>query len=72
MHQISYGFTADVVGEKSASNFEEGEMDVGFEPVWMSLEMAIKTLESEANPGDYRGKFINTRDLLFLKSVNVV
>ena len=39
----------------------------GFEPVWLSLEEAIKTLESEDSIEDYEGKFIHLRDLIFLK-----
>jgi hypothetical protein len=49
---------------------DEGERADGFEPVWMSLEEAIKTLESEVGIEDYTAKFMCLRDLTFLKEVN--
>ena len=47
LHQFSHCFIADLVGDIGDSKLEEGEIADGFEPVWMSLEEAIKTLESE-------------------------
>ncbi len=67
MHQISYCFIADLAGEKGQNHLEEDEVADGFEPVWMSLEEAIKTLESESTIAHYEGKFIRLRDLTFLK-----
>jgi 8-oxo-dGTP pyrophosphatase MutT (NUDIX family) len=67
LHQTSYCFVADLSGEKGTPNLEEGEIADGFKPVWMPLEEAIRTLESEAGVEDYSGKFIQFRDLLFLK-----
>ena len=67
LHQISYCFIADLAGEKGIPNLEEDEIADGFEPVWMNLEDAIKTLESENTVEDYEGKFIQSRDLTFLK-----
>ena len=66
IHQISYCYIADVVGDKGLPNFVGDEIDDGFQPEWMKLEDAIKTLESEINVGDYEGKFIRMRDLIFL------
>ena len=66
-HSISYCFTANVKGEKMEPNFTEDEINEGFEPVWLSLDDAIKTLESEGNIKHYWGKFIQTRDLYLLK-----
>ena len=42
LHQTSYCFLADLVGEKGTSNLEEGEIAEGFETVWVNLEDAIK------------------------------
>lgn len=67
LHQISHCFLADVAGEKGTPRLEEGEKADGFEPVWMSLENAIQTLEGEAGVEDYQGKFIQMRDLAFLQ-----
>jgi ADP-ribose pyrophosphatase YjhB (NUDIX family) len=67
LHQISYCFLADLAGEKGTPHLEEDEIADGFEPVWMDLEAAIKTLESETSIEDYEGRFIQMRDLAFLK-----
>jgi ADP-ribose pyrophosphatase YjhB (NUDIX family) len=68
MHQLSYCYVADLVGEPGQNCLEEGEAADGFEPVWMSLEDAIKTLEGEAGIEHYEGKFIRLRDLSFLQA----
>lgn len=69
IHQMSYCFTAEVVGKKGKPKLEEDEIADGFETVWLSLEDAIRTLEVENNIENYEGKFINMRDLIFLKQV---
>ncbi len=69
-HQISHCFLADLSGEKGAPDFDLGEVADGFEPIWMSLEDATKTLEDEAASVDeYGGKFMCLRDSTFLKEV---
>jgi len=72
LHQISYCFLADLAGDKGIPNLEEGEIADGFEPVWITMQDAIKTLESEANIEDYQGKFIQVRDLVFLRKAVAV
>lgn len=67
LHQISYCFLADLAGEKSTPNLEDGEAADGFETVWITLEDAIKILESETNIERYEDKFIRLRDLTFLQ-----
>jgi ADP-ribose pyrophosphatase YjhB (NUDIX family) len=67
MHQISYCFLANVDGEKGAPHLEENEIAAGFETVWVGLEDAIKILESEAPVEAYEGKFMQLRDVTFLK-----
>lgn len=67
LHQISYCFIADVLGEKGEPHLEEGEIADGFDPVWMDLESAIQTLEAEDSIENYEGRFIRLRDLTFLK-----
>jgi 8-oxo-dGTP diphosphatase len=68
LHQISYCFLADLDGEKGTPDLEEDEIADGFEPVWLSIEDAIKTLEGEAPVEDYEGKFIQLRDVTLLKA----
>jgi len=67
LHQISYCFIADLSGEKGEPNFDEGEIEDGFKPEWLSLEDAIRTLEGETGVEDYEGKFIRVRDLALLE-----
>lgn len=66
-HQTSHCFIADVEGEKKNPDLTPEELENGFEITWLPLEEAIKTLESEVNVEDYEGKFINARELTFLK-----
>lgn len=67
LHQISYCFIADLVGEKGQNKLEADELADGFEPEWMTIEDAIRALESEASIEHYEGRFIRLRDLTFLK-----
>src|SRR3989338_342037 len=66
-HQTSHCFIANVDGEKKNPDFTPEELENVFEITWLSLEDAIKTLESEVGVEDYEGKFINIRELTFLK-----
>ncbi len=70
LHQTSCCFVSDVLGEKGTAHLEQGEIDDGFEQIWMPLEEAIKTLESERTVEDYEGKFIVLRDVTFLKEAH--
>lgn len=69
LHQISHCFIANLVGRKGEPKLEPDEIADGFQPEWMSLETAIKTLENEANIKHYEGKFIRLRDLTFLRAM---
>lgn len=68
LHQLSYCFIVDIVGPKGEQHLEAGEMADGHEPKWLSIERAIQTLEGESGVEDYEGKFIQMRDLTFLKA----
>jgi ADP-ribose pyrophosphatase YjhB (NUDIX family) len=67
IHQLSYCFLADVRGGKGTPHLEEDEIAEGFETVWLDIRTAISTLEND-DIEDYKGKFIRTRDLAFLKA----
>ena len=69
LHQFSYCFVAEVEGEKGAPHLEKDEIAEGFITEWLDLDAAIKTLEDEKEVEDYQGKFIQIRDLIFLKEV---
>jgi len=65
--QISYCYTAKIVGEIGDPKFEQGELDDGMISIWVPLDEAIKLIEEKTD--DYQGKFIKIRDLVFLKEV---
>jgi 8-oxo-dGTP diphosphatase len=69
VHQISHCFTAEVRGPKGEPSFMPDEIADGFKVAWLGLAEAIKILESENEVEDYEGKFINARELFFLKQV---
>ncbi|MEK7574944.1 MAG: NUDIX domain-containing protein [Patescibacteria group bacterium] len=72
VQQISYCYIADVLGEKGIPHLDEGEIAEGFVTEWLDLNLAIKVLESEKDIEDYQGKFIQMRDLIFLKEAKKI
>jgi len=64
--QTSHCFLAQMVKE-GKPNFDKGEIEDGFELVWISLDKAIELIE-KSEPTTYDGKFIVVRDLKFLKA----
>ncbi len=67
LHQLSYCFIAYLSGEKGLPHLDEGEIAEGFVTEWLSLDEAVVTLEKETDIQDYQGKFIQVRDLAFLR-----
>jgi len=72
LHQFSYCYLANVSGEKGVAHLEEGELAEGFVTEWVDLDSAIQTLEEEENVEDYQGKFIQMRDLIFLREAKKI
>ncbi|MCF7833888.1 MAG: NUDIX domain-containing protein [Candidatus Pacebacteria bacterium] len=66
LHQVSHCFIAKLEGKKGEPEFTQSERKAGFQLVWLSLDDAIKTLDSEKMTEFYRMKFMVTRDLLLL------
>lgn len=69
--QISYCYYSIVKGEITEPTFTSQEISDGFKLKWVSLEEAISIIESD-KPDNYMGKFIKSRDLLFLKRTNEI
>jgi 8-oxo-dGTP diphosphatase len=68
LKQTSYCFLAKQVGEEGPTDFQGYEIDYGFVGVQLpSLDAAIRQLEQDA-PTTYEGKFIQMRDLVFLRA----
>jgi len=69
--QISYCYYSQVKGEIKEPSFTDEETNNGFQLKWVTLEEAIHILENDA-PDNYLGKFIQNRDLLFLRRANCI
>lgn len=67
MKQTSYCYTARLDGPKGQEHLEQGEIDDGFKPIWVTLDKAID-LTKQSRPDVYNGKFITVRDLTFLEA----
>jgi len=68
LEQTSYCFLAKQVGEQVASSLEEGELAEGmFEVKAKSIDDAIEIL-AEDKPDNLEGRFIQKRDLAFLRA----
>jgi 8-oxo-dGTP pyrophosphatase MutT (NUDIX family) len=65
LKQTSYCYLGKILS-KSSQKLEKGEIDEGLKLVWVSLDGAIKLVEND-KPENYEGKFIQERDLTFLK-----
>jgi 8-oxo-dGTP diphosphatase len=66
IRQISYCYLGKILS-KGEVEFDEGEIRDDFRLVWMTLDAAIATLESDRPDSYYDGGFIRERDLYFLK-----
>ena len=67
-HQISYCFTAHVLGEKGEPQFMADEAADGFQVEWFLPEEARMVLESETTH-DYAGQYMLVRDRVILDTV---
>lgn len=64
--QISYCYYSRVKGESKETSFTDEEINDGFQLKWVTLDEATSIIENDI-PDNYVGKFIQSRDLLFLK-----
>ncbi len=69
--QISYCYFSKVKGDIKKPSFTEEEKNNGFILKWVDLDEALSLLEKDT-PDNYVGKFIQYRDLLFLKNAKVI
>lgn len=66
LKQLSYCYIAEVLGGKGDTNMEKGEIADGFELIWVGLDKAIQ-MAKDSKPDIYGGKFMATRDLMFME-----
>ncbi|MGH4119568.1 NUDIX hydrolase [Clostridium sp.] len=64
--QISYCYYAKVKGAIKETTFTDEEISNGFKLKWVDFDEAISILENDI-PDNYAGKFIQSRDSLFLR-----
>ncbi len=68
LHQYSYCYLAEVVGQKGNPEFTNKEISEGFEIIWVNdIDTAIEIMKT-GNPTNYEGLFILKRDTLFLEA----
>ncbi len=68
LRQVSSCYTARVDGSKGNPDFEQGEIDEGFQGMWVTLDEALDLMK-QSKPTTYDGKFIMVRDSCFLEAV---
>jgi 8-oxo-dGTP diphosphatase len=69
--QTSYCYIAKALGKPIQPVFTKKEKNSGFQLQWVSLDQAISLSKSD-RPEDYEGKFIQLRELEFLKQAKKV
>lgn len=66
--QISYCFTAKMLGETSTPDFTEEEIADGFEIRWIPKDKVLEIMESLPKSTNYDGQFMQPRDLAILRA----
>lgn len=66
LHQLSYCYIADVVGEIGTPHLEAAEIAEGMVTLWMKPEDALHDINNDI-PNTYQGPFILERERLFLR-----
>ena len=69
---ISYGYIGHVDGEIGEPEYEQGEIDDGFKPLWVPLDKAIEMVDPTAPLEDYQSKFIVLRENTLLKEAKTL
>ena len=67
--QHSYTYFATCTGEPSEPNYDQYEIDQGFEPLWVTLDEALALL-NQSTDIDYMGRHVVARDTIFLQRAN--
>lgn len=67
LKQVSYCYVARVVGDKCEPQFEQGEIDEGFEVVWVAPEEAYALIIG-SEPKVYPGEHMIARDSALLRA----
>lgn len=65
--QVSYGYSAEVIGNKGKPQLTTVEQEHGYEVIWLSIENAYKIITNSNKSLSYEASFTISRDLAFLK-----
>ena len=63
---ISYGYMTRVQGETREPAYEQGEIDEGYQSVWVPLEEALRLIQTKGPDAPYEAPFILEREYAFL------
>ncbi len=69
--QTNYCYIARLVSDKGQPSFTEGEIEEGFELVWVSLDEAERRFATD-EPTEYSAKFQQVRDSFLLKEARKI
>ena len=67
LHQTSYCYTANLVGEKGTPQMMPDEIEEGFRPEWMPIDQAIAAVRDGDKVRTYESPYMIARDTLFLE-----
>jgi len=65
--QNSYGYLAQVLGEKGTPAFTDSEIERGFKLTWLDPHEALKNIENISTT-DYHAKYILAREYALIKA----
>ncbi|MEK7608220.1 MAG: NUDIX domain-containing protein [Patescibacteria group bacterium] len=68
LKQISYCYLAKVKGAKGYPNFTEGELENGFEQIWLPYEKALEVVANSKANNIEGSAYIVPRDTIFLET----
>lgn len=69
---ISYGYLTRVQGEIREPAYEQGEIDEGYQSVWVPLEEALKLIQTKGPDAPYEAPFILEREYAFLSEAQKI
>ncbi len=64
--QISYCFTATLIGEIGEPELEQAEIDEGLVNIWLPAKEALEKIKA-GSPSDYKSHFILQREITYLE-----
>ncbi len=63
---VSYGYLCRVCGKIGDPQYEQGEIDAGFKPLWKSVDDLLLLMDRHYPSEPYQARFVVMRDRAFL------